>query len=332
VVELTVIGGVPDIADYVIGASIRSCGSAAKGSYCMELGQVLSLSTYHRRTFFALVIALLVILVAADVTVLHRGEALSEIGSEIIGHIVAGITAALLVTGFLVYFVPRNERNTDLVQLPATEITPAFDQLLRSANRWRFKGNFGRYLRGRVLPTLASRSDVDVNASIIDPRDEALCRRHAQYREEIRGIDQGKVYTPHDVAREVLVTILHCAWHVVNNRMSIDLYLTGVFDPLRVDSCDEGMIVTVEDRRKPALKIGPENFMYDHFATHLRYAFRQGKKIEISGFKRCKSFSDVSEEDIEQFMAGLKMADLCRAVGLPSIREEFVANRNPYTD
>jgi hypothetical protein len=298
----------------------------------MELQDVLALPTYHRRAFIALVASTLALLVLGDILILHHGQDVSATLSEMIGHILAGVTAAFIMTAFLSFFVPQNSRVADLVQLPATEITGAFDELLSGATRWRFKGNFGRYLRGRVLPTLARRADVDVDASIIDPRDKGLCERHARYRSEIQGIDMGREYTALDVAREALTTILHCAWQAASDNVSIDLYLTNAFDPLRVDACDGGMIVTVEDRRKPALKIGAQNFMYDHFAIHMRYVFAQGHKLDISGFRRTRDARDIIADDISTFLISIGMDGLCAEIGVEKILSDFRANRNPYED
>jgi len=113
----------------------------------MSLEDVLTLPTYHRRTFLSLLVVVIALLILSDIYILHGGHEPQKVLSEMIGHILAGVVGAVLIASFLSFFMPSNAKAADLVQLPATEITQAFDQLLMSATRWRFKGNFGRYLR-----------------------------------------------------------------------------------------------------------------------------------------------------------------------------------------
>lgn len=182
-----------------------------------------------------------------------------------------------------------------------------------------------------MLPTLAQKPQVDVDASIIDPRNPVLCSKHALYRSEINAVDKGRMYTADDVAREAVVTILHCAWYVENYGVSIDLYLTNFYDPMRIDASDNGMMVTMEDRRRPALKITSENFMYDHFMTHMRYVREQGEKVDLAGFRRSSGFHQVDESDISAFMRKIRMEDLCVRLRPDKILADCRSNYNPYT-
>jgi hypothetical protein len=296
----------------------------------MELDAVLQLPKYHRRSFFALTALSMSLLILADVYIFNDKEPLDKVASGIISHVIAGAASAILVIGFLSFFIPRDIKQSSLAQVPAPAITGEFEKLLASATRWRFKGNFGRYLRGKVLPTLSVKSQVDVDASIIDPRNPELCAQHARYRGEINAIDRGRMYTAEDVAREAVTTIMHCAWHVENRGISIDLYLTDFYDPMRIDASDAAMIVTMEDRRRPALKLTSENFMYDHFMTHMRYLREQGEKLDLTGFKRVAGFHEVYESDITDFMTKIGMGPLCTQLGAGKILADCRANYDPY--
>lgn len=105
----------------------------------MELGEVLQLPKYHRRTFFVLTIVCLILLILADRYILNHEKTFNEFGSEIIGHIIAGAASAILIVLFLSFFIPRNTRQSSLVQVPAAEITREFEQLLAAATRWRLR-------------------------------------------------------------------------------------------------------------------------------------------------------------------------------------------------
>tara|TARA_R100001143_G_scaffold39740_1_gene36319 strand:- start:319 stop:1179 length:861 start_codon:yes stop_codon:yes gene_type:complete len=176
-----------------------------------------------------------------------------------------------------------------LVEIHPRTITKEFNALLLHAGRWRYKGNFGRYMRGKVLPTLASKANFHISVCIIDPTNPGLCEEHARYRNSINSIDKGKKYNADNVALEVVVTIIVCAWYVANKNVAIDLYLSSVFDPVRIDANDHAMILTVEDRRSPALKITSGHFMFEHFDLQMQFSRQQAKNIKVTGLRESET-------------------------------------------
>ncbi|MEX0810277.1 MAG: hypothetical protein WD044_16245 [Dongiaceae bacterium] len=295
------------------------------------MDNVLRWSQSHRRLFIFLLFVLFVLLIVIDVFVLHGGFKTVQLSaSGIVRNLIAAIATSAIVAVFYLVFVAPEQPSETLKQLAPSKITREFDRLLTDAIRWRYKGNFGRYLRGKVLPTLASRQNVDIDVSVIDPRDVDLCERHARYRNEIPGIDRGRNYTHDLVALEVLVTILHCAWHAANRDLSIDLYLSRVFDPIRIDTCDTAMILTVEDRRSPALLLTSSHFMYSHFEQHMRYTRDQGTKIDLAHFPRRLNLLEVSVADVTAFFNRTALADVCENVGADRILVAARNVTNPY--
>ena len=224
----------------------------------MDAKSLLNLAKAHRRTFIALLIAIVVIIVLVDVFLFSLAPATAK--PSLSGYaqaIVSTVLVSLVMFWILVSFVPTVPNAQELRQIEPRNITSEFEALLSDSIRWRYTGNFGRYLRGKVLPTLADRPNMQISVSIIDPQDNALCVSHAEYRNSISSIDKGRRYDADTVALEVVVTIIQCAWYVANKDVSIELFLLSMFDPLRIDSSDNAMILTVEDRRRPALRITP---------------------------------------------------------------------------
>lgn len=240
----------------------------------MDTQSILTLPQKHRRTFVVLLIALFAIALLLD----WKLGTLPFI-ETLLGYSRA-IAAAILTSLFLLWvvgsFIPRKKTAEGLIEIEAGKITKEFDKLLSTATRWRYKGNFGRYMRGKVLPTLADRQNCHISACVIDPNNRALCEKHALYRSQINSIDKGKKYDADTVALQILVTVVICSWYSTNRRVAIDLYLSASFDPVRIDSNDEAMIITVEDRRQPALKINRDHFTYEHFETSMEFARNQG--------------------------------------------------------
>lgn len=224
----------------------------------------------------------------------------------------------------------NNEEISGLEEIHPRNITKEFDALLSSAGRWRYKGNFGRYMRGKVLPTLASKANFHISACIIDPANPSLCEEHARYRNSINSIDKGMKYNAETVALEVVVTIIICAWFVTNKNIAIDLYLSSVFDPVRIDANDHAMILTVEDRRSPALKITSDHFMFEHFDLQMQFSRQQAKYIKVSGLKESNTVAALEARDVEIFLENIGMSDLCSKLGAENILAACRNVRNPY--
>ncbi|HXD44518.1 MAG TPA: hypothetical protein VN655_05215 [Pseudolabrys sp.] len=290
--------------------------------------RILKLPKYHRRAFIALLLAICLILGLLDQLVLEDTASSVHFLSHYVQSIVEALIVGLFVLWLFVAFTPYSEGQ--LEQLEPYRITPQFDQMLKNAQRWRYKGNFGRYERGRVLPVLASKQNAHASISIIDPRNEKLCREHAEYRNKIQAVDKGRVYDADLVALEVVVTIVHCAWYVAKRTVDIDLYLSSVFDPLRIDSNDDAMILTVEDRRSPALMLTKQHFMYAHFEQHMLYAREQGVPLKLDGLTASDTVAALSDKEIEDFLNKIGMGGLCERLTAKKIATASRASRNPY--
>lgn len=299
----------------------------------MDAEKILSLPKHHRRTFIAFLILICVVLIFVDFTFIRMApESFRSDLSGYVQSITGAIFVALIVLWIFISFIPLGEDSGGLHQIEPNRITGEFEDLLKDAQRWRYKGNFGRYQRGKVLPTLAGTPNLHVSINIIDPNNQELCREHAQYRNKINSIDKGKRYDADNVSLEVVVTIIHCAWYVANKGVMIDLFLSSVFDPVRIDSNDKAMILTVEDRRSPALKLTSKHFMYNHFELQMRYAREQGRRIDLGGFAERATIAAIEEEDVRLFLTGIAMQELCERLTPTEIVAACRGARNPYED
>lgn len=86
--------------------------------WTMNLEDILALPKYHRRSFFGLTALSIFLLILFDVYILEYGKPINEIASEIIGHVIAGVTSAILILLFLEFFIPRSTKGGSLVQVP----------------------------------------------------------------------------------------------------------------------------------------------------------------------------------------------------------------------
>ncbi|MYB76785.1 MAG: hypothetical protein F4X83_06770 [Chloroflexi bacterium] len=294
----------------------------------MDARSILQLPIAHRRTFIAFLIALCAVIVLCDIFLFPPDSRLSGYAQAL----ASAVIVSLIMYWIVISFIPSQQNTQTLQQVEPKDITAEFEALLSEATRWRYTGNFGRYLRGKVLPTLAIKPNMQISVSIIDPQDELLCNSHAEYRNKINSIDKGRHFDATIVALEVIVTIIHCAWYVTNKNVSIELFLLSMFDPLRIDSSDSAMILTVEDRRRPALKITNEHFMYNHFDLQMRFERQQGRELPLQKFSHCTSISAITEADVREFLTSINMQDLCEKLTPGKIAEACREVRNPYED
>lgn len=294
----------------------------------MDTQSILSLPKKHRRTFVGLLLAIFAIALLLDwkLGTLPFIEAL-------LGYVRA-VAAAILTSIFLLWvvssFIPRQKTAEGLTELEAGNITKEFDKLLGTATRWRYKGNFGRYMRGKVLPTLADRQNCHISACVIDPNNRPLCEKHAEYRSQINSIDKGRQYDADAVALQVLVTIVICSWYATNRRVTVELFLSASFDPVRIDSNDDAMILTVEDRRRPALKVTRDHFIYEHFETSMEFARNQGSKVNLDGMRRGVELAQIDYNDVSNVLDKAGMSELCKKITPETIVQACRESKNPY--
>ncbi|MBV8659124.1 MAG: hypothetical protein JO142_14990, partial [Burkholderiales bacterium] len=255
-----------------------------------------------------------------------------SINSVILDQVKSIATALITVLfGLLVIypFIPTKEKG-ETIEIPPQGITKEFEVLLNSATRWRYKGNFGRYLRSKVLPTLASRPNIHVTACLIDPANQDLCEKHAAYRGSINAIDKGKNYDAKSVSLEVTITIVIASWYAKNRGMDIDIFLSGSFDPIRIDANDEAMILTVEDRRSPALMITKKHFTASHFDLQMQTAREQSRKIELDGMRVGIQLPEIEALDVTSVLEKAKLGAVCKELTPEAIAEACKKSRNPY--
>lgn len=293
----------------------------------MDAEKIIGLPKHHKRTFIALLVALFIISLIA--TYLIDGQSVIAILQTQVKSISSALITALFGFIIIVPFIPTPEKG-ESIEIPPGKITKEFDVLLASANRWRYKGNFGRYLRGKVLPTLSARQNIHITACLIDPADSDLCESHSEYRAGINAIDKGTRYTADLVATEVAVTIIIASWYATKRNMTIDIYLSKSFDPIRIDSNDEAMILTVEDRRSPALKISRKHFTYEHFELQMRTAKDQSRKVNLAGMSRNIQIGEIQETDVISVMSSAGLSDLCSRLGAEKILSACIKSKNPY--
>jgi ABC-type thiamine transport system ATPase subunit len=112
----------------------------------------------------------------------------------------------------------------------------------------------------------------------------------------------------------------------------VELFFSASFDPVRIDSNDERMILTVEDRRRPALLVEKEHFTYEHFEMSMEFARTQGRAVELSGMRSGITLAQLEREDVSSALARAGLSDLCDKLTAERILSACREAKNPYAD
>ena len=128
----------------------------------------------------------------------------------------------------------------------------------------------------------------------------------------------------------MLVTIVICAWYSINTRATIELYLSQSFDPVRIDSNDDAMIITIEDRRSHALKVIKHHFTYEHFEMSMEFARKQGRKVNLGGVRSDIKLLELQQQDVSAALNLAGMSELCQRLTPEKILKACLESKNPY--
>ncbi|MEM1269317.1 MAG: hypothetical protein AAGI08_04630 [Bacteroidota bacterium] len=290
-------------------------------------------SSQHRRVFFAATALLLIVLVSLRIYLSGppaEGQSDSAHWISLIDNVLSGLFAAILVGIAIFVFRPRRTAEENISHLNANEIVPAFNAVLPESTRWLFAGNRGRYLRSKVVPTLASQAGSSaVEAILIDPCSESACQSFVDYKLSSNKIpERDDAVTLDYVKSQLLATIAVCSCFQRNPHISISLYLSNRFSPIRIDSNMVTTFMTVENKREPALKVLYPYFFHDWIMYHLSVRKSQSRHISLPSVS-ARIPSDLNIND---------MYIVCSAVGFDKSNKEIIAsalrsaksNSDPY--
>ncbi|MFJ7049751.1 hypothetical protein ACIQVC_41025 [Streptomyces sp. NPDC101112] len=140
-----------------------------------------------------------------------------------------------------------------VVEIPREEIGTRLESLLSSSNYWHFRGGLGGWQRSTALPALSNVRNQDVSYSmhILNPADEDLCSRYANYRASA-GQRTGTT-EPQNVRDELLGLLYAVAWYKACTRVDPKVSFLYSYSPLRYDLSNAGLIVTVPDMQERAI-------------------------------------------------------------------------------
>jgi hypothetical protein len=224
-----------------------------------------------------------------------------DVGDDRFGQLVTAI-AALVLLGFTLEagerraFARRHEElfgevralggALEVRQIASNAIGPGIRDELTRSGAWLFRGGSGRFLRSGTLPELGNirNREVPVMIQVLDPRDEFLCTKYAEYRSVQRGAvirrpDEGDM---RKIQADLLASIYAAAWYSARTRIEASVTLLRTISPIRYDFGDRGLYVTVADPTQPGLFAQNGSWYYNSVRDELEQANHGHPSVQFS--------------------------------------------------
>ncbi len=222
--------------------------------------------------------------------------------------------------------------------LHGSEVGQALAEARRHTDRWAFKGGTGTYIRAVTLPDClehARRRNATLQFAIeiIDPTDEAVCERYAQFRRSLAPDAPGERWTVDRTRKESYATVLAACWHRQRSGLlTIDVRLSAQMTTFRYDLSSSCVIITQENPQTPALRIDRTELYYNRYNIELQFSREQSRRVPIEAAGQVKLDDEPSVEQVRRLFTALGLP-LPRSFGdreVADIVSRAIQARNPY--
>lgn len=256
--------------------------------------------------------------------------------AKLIESLTFSLTCTVLIALTVYYWTPQILRGKEIEVIGPKEIRPMLMEATGKTKRWIYKGSCGRYTRASTLPRLADsakrkRMRHDIEISVLDPSDDALCEAYASYRRGFEKNEYGSGWTVTRVREEVLATILSV---LKDDYRSLDtkVYLVRQFSTFRLDITDEFVVVTREDPKAGALRAERGSFYYESFIEDARVYQKQGKSLPMIGISLGSDGRHIGCEEVREATQklGLLGDDQLETTNFDSVLALLTKSADPY--
>ncbi|MEE6259707.1 hypothetical protein [Plantactinospora sonchi] len=224
--------------------------------------------------------------------------------------------------------------------LNGAEVGAAHAEARAQTDRWRFRGGTGTYTRAVTLPECIEHArrrngTLDFGIEIIDPTDEQVCERYAQFRRSLspRPDATGERWTVDRTRKESYATVLAACWHQQRSGLlNIDVRLSNRMSTFRYDLSSSCVIITQENPQTPALRIDRREIYYHRYSIELQYSREQSRRVPIEQARQVQLDDEPSVEQTRRLFVALGLP-LPRAYGdreVSDIIVKAIQARNPY--
>jgi hypothetical protein len=295
---------------------------------------------HARRVFIALalcgcvLLGLIRFLIVPGVLGSHPPSA-ADVVDVTLGNVIATVLAATLLGVVLLWLLPAPVRPAVVESVPVHEIGSLLDSALLDARMWWYNGSTGRYQRASTLPEMGERARREggrreVRLLILDPRDEALCLRYAEYRQGLQSA-KGQQWTLQRVRGDLYATVLAALAYGTSMPLDVTVALKASMSSLRYDLSDSVVVVTREGRQDPALAFPVGSFHYDAYRADILLAQRQAQTVDLTRTVVPAGGFDRSSARAALRVLGLDTSDMEDDGLLDRALADAISREHPYS-
>lgn len=251
---------------------------------------------HYRRTFFIVVLLVLVLALVARFFVLPCYDStlsLSRSGVALLGALLDNLVISLLLTvflgGFVFWLTPAIVKRSAIEVIAPKEINPLLKAAVHVTRSWIYKGACGRYTRAETIPGMAKAARTegigrDITICILNPKNDDLCAAYATYRKSLKSSDAGKPWSCQVVQEEIIATaITALRFQFSEPLLRIRVFFVDHFSAFRFDISDQYVVTTKEDKGASALRADAGTYFYDSYKDDVRLTERQSKEMVCCG-------------------------------------------------
>ena len=199
------------------------------------------------------------------------------------------IVVTAIVAISLWWLRPPPERLPTAFEVFPREISKKLKEVARSSEEWNYVGHTGRFVRNSIFPVLQEFSKsqgkyINVRMAILDPCDEELCQKYANYRNSGRTRNKSENdWTVIDVQSELIVTTVKSLQidRATSNRVKCEIRYRPFLSQFRFDASREQVLVTQEDQQEPAFQFVKGSRFFDHYQREIEMIWDQSRALDF---------------------------------------------------
>jgi hypothetical protein len=208
--------------------------------------------------------------------------------------------------------VTRALNDTSMVRvLSGSEVSAHLADARRITDRWYFRGGTGTYTRAVTLPECVEnarnvRRTLQIRLEIIDPTNEEVCDRYAQFRTSLSRDRNG--WSLERTRRESYATIVACCWYRQRyDLLDVRVGLSQTMPTLRWDLSSRHLVITHENPGLPALLITSDKLLYEYMQTEMGKSLEQARRVPLEAARQVPLGDEPTVDEVRRLFVALGM-------------------------
>jgi hypothetical protein len=224
--------------------------------------------------------------------------------------------------------------------VPGDEVRHLLQGARQDTDRWFFKGGTGTFLRAVTIPdcvALARREKrtFKLQIEIIDPTNDRVCRRYADYRRSLspQPDGTGETWTIDRTRKESFATIVAACWYRQHfTFLDVTLGLSSVMTTFRWDMSSRFLVITQEDPNGPALVADAGRPYYRAWDRELHASLEQARHVPLDRAREVELSEEPAIDEVRKLLraVGLELSHAFGDLEVSDIIRRAIKAPNPY--